>query len=791
MEGVSVTSISKKITILLLSILVGFIVLMSVLYFGKLKSDAIYETANNYKQVLVEGVTKEISAKLQASALVGVSLSNNVNVIQALKNDDAVALRAEINKLQKLYGDNTDYRGLGFMLISKDYRTIFRTWNDVKNDDVSKVAIIAKAKEEKKVITAEGTGKSGYSIRTVVPILDENQQIIGYGSIHLGVGSISREYATRNIYYGLLLDRKVVGKEFKPSDVTINDNLVTANKKWFSPQVNEFLKSLNYSDLSTNGYDLNNKYFAISIPTKDAKGNTVGYHVMGIDRVEFNKALDSFENTLLLFVVLFAVIFIIAMVLIYSFVNKSVIHQVKIIQTGLESFFQFLNRKTSHANTIEVKTNDEFSTMANIINENISHIQELIQQDNEVIADAKIVIGRVQHGWYGQTIERSTNNPSLEEFKNGVNKMIVATREHFVNINSVLEEYAKHNYTKELKLEDIEKGGVFETLVNDINILRDSITQMLVASKSNANILENTSQELLENTNILNNSSNEAAASLEETAAALEEMTSNIRVNTENIAKMANLSSGVTDSANEGEKLANQTTVAMEEINAQVNAINEAIAVIDQIAFQTNILSLNAAVEAATAGEAGKGFAVVAQEVRNLAARSAEAAREIKNIVGTATSKADQGKEIATHMIKGYAQLNENISQTIHLINDIENASKEQLAGIEQINDAITKLDQQTQQNASVASSSRDIAQTTNAIALKMVEDINTKEFVGKDFQDRRKRAVDTGYNGVEKRGIEKIVKTLATQTEETPKVKTEPKVIQPQPSKDEEWESF
>ncbi|WP_431605753.1 methyl-accepting chemotaxis protein [Aliarcobacter butzleri] len=146
---------------------------------------------------------------------------------------------------------------------------------------------------------------------------------------------------------------------------------------------------------------------------------------------------------------------------------------------------------------------------------------------------------------------------------------------------------------------------------------------------------------------------------------------------------MAKLSSEVTTSANLGEKLANETTVAMDEINNQVHLINDSISVIDQIAFQTNILSLNAAVEAATAGEAGKGFAVVAQEVRNLASRSAEAAREIKAIVENATNKANQGKEIATNMIDGYKELNQNISQTINLISDIEMSSKEQLAGIE------------------------------------------------------------------------------------------------------------
>ena len=196
---------------------------------------------------------------------------------------------------------------------------------------------------------------------------------------------------------------------------------------------------------------------------------------------------------------------------------------------------------------------------------------------------------------------------------------------------------------------------------------------------------------------------------------------------------MSKFSSSVTVSASQGEKFANQTTVAMDEINIQVNAINEAISVIDQIAFQTNILSLNAAVEAATAGEAGLGFAVVAQEVRNLASRSAEAAKEIKNIVENAKNKADEGKEIANHMIVGYKELNENIQQTIELISDIERSSKEQLLGIEQINDAVNSLDRQTQQNVQIASQTHDVAVITDEIAKLIVNDANEKEFNGKN----------------------------------------------------------
>jgi methyl-accepting chemotaxis protein len=189
------------------------------------------------------------------------------------------------------------------------------------------------------------------------------------------------------------------------------------------------------------------------------------------------------------------------------------------------------------------------------------------------------------------------------------------------------------------------------------------------------------------------------------------------------------LGQNVKKSVSIGEDLATKTASSMDEINSKVQAINEAITVIDQIAFQTNILSLNAAVEAATAGEAGKGFAVVAQEVRNLASRSAEAAKEIKNLVLEATVKANDGKTVSSDMIEGYKELNKNISETIHIIEDVSKASKEQMTGIEQINDAVNMLDRVTQENANESNQIKVIAQEVSQLAHELLTDAKTKKF--------------------------------------------------------------
>ena len=353
-----------------------------------------------------------------------------------------------------------------------------------------------------------------------------------------------------------------------------------------------------------------------------------------------------------------------------------------------------------------------------------------ITQDQAIIQDTIKALDKVNAGDYTARITLSTNNTDLMKLKGVLNNMGDKLVENIgSNINNILPVLEKANSGDFTSVIPNAKGKI-EVAINELS---NTINDMLKENKANGLTLDESSRALLQNVDALNSNSNKAAAALEETAAALEEVTSNISHTTDNIVKMAGFANNLSTSAEEGKKLANQTTQAMDEIDTEVNAINEAILVIDQIAFQTNILSLNAAVEAATAGEAGKGFAVVAQEVRNLASRSAEAANEIKQIVQNATDKANNGKAISDKMIEGYNGLNDNISQTIELISDVENASKEQLSGIQQINDAVNALDQQTQQNASVASQTHNVALTTDKIAQLIVQNADSKEFIGKD----------------------------------------------------------
>jgi len=452
-----------------------------------------------------------------------------------------------------------------------------------------------------------------------------------------------------------------------------------------------------------------------------------------VDNVEkevkamMQKANDDINEAIFnISIITLAVSVIIALAFIFIS-NRIIVKPLNEFQEGLLEFFKFLNKEIKDTKKIEILANDEIGAMSKVVNSNIEKTKSLIIQDNELIQDVKNVVNKVSQGLLDEKVQSNTNNEALNELKDLLNSMLDNLQKFVgVNINSlsdVLDAYANKDFTKQLDVKDSGKIG------KEIASLNSIITQMLNDNNTDGIILQDSSAELSSNVNILSKNATNQAASLEETAASIEEITGNISQTNLKAQTMLKISSETKEASSNGKVLASDTVKAMEDINENVIAITEAITVIDQIAFQTNILSLNAAVEAATAGEAGKGFAVVAQEVRNLASRSAEAAKEIKDLVEGATLKATNGKEISTSMIEGFNNLEEKILKTNQLIDDVTTAAKEQTQGMSQISDAVNQLDRFTQENAQIADKTHNIALKTDEIAKDVVQNVQQYSF--------------------------------------------------------------
>ena len=296
----------------------------------------------------------------------------------------------------------------------------------------------------------------------------------------------------------------------------------------------------------------------------------------------------------------------------------------------------------------------------------------------------------------------------------------------------VLDQYSNQNYLNKIDAE-IFRGGAFKVLFEGINALNEKIVEQVSSTYQQGLSLEKESSELTKKAKTLSDSTQHQASAIEETAAAIVEISSIFTSNSKHITSIIEVGNDVEQASIKGLALAKDTDNAMDDIYGFTNKTFDAISQISQIAFQTNILSLNAAVEAATAGEAGKGFAVVAQEVRNLANRSASVAKEIEDLMGVLRTKVESGKKIATVMTLDYEEMIENIKKTVALIDTISSSSKEQELGVEQINRAINSIDQATQENTVIAHDVSSISLKNYNVAKEMVEASENIKFNGKE----------------------------------------------------------
>ncbi len=331
------------------------------------------------------------------------------------------------------------------------------------------------------------------------------------------------------------------------------------------------------------------------------------------------------------------------------------------------------------------------------------------------------------------SMARCTDNGSgvLKETTNFYNGLMSRLKELFNEIETGFTRISNNDLRIPFKSEGWHHD--IRALNEHINELQEIIAEQYRRQLTDALALRRDTIELARHSDELSASANEQASSLEETAAALEELTSNVASNAAKAETMTATAQEAKTAAERGNEIAQESFSAMNEIVRATEAIHQAVDIIENIAFQTNILSLNAAVEAASAGEAGKGFAVVAQEVRNLANRSADAARQIQEVARTAREKSHGGLETSRNMMESFSLIARKIAETDELVRDVTLAGREQMAGINQINGAISQLDSLTQQNAKTAHNVASLSGVVQNLSDHMYAEISQKEFAGKE----------------------------------------------------------
>jgi len=268
----------------------------------------------------------------------------------------------------------------------------------------------------------------------------------------------------------------------------------------------------------------------------------------------------------------------------------------------------------------------------------------------------------------------------------------------------------------------IERDDELGKLMQALKSMTEKLSKIVIDVRASADSVGSAAKQISAGNNDLSQRTQEQASALEETASSMEEMTSTTKQSADNARQANQLAAGTRDQATSGGTVVTQAVAAMGEINTSSKKIADIIGVIDEIAFQTNLLALNAAVEAARAGEQGRGFAVVASEVRNLAQRSATAAKEIKGLISDSVEKVESGSKLVDASGETLNEIVGSVKKVSDIVAEIAAASQEQSSGIEQVNKAIMQMDEVTQQNAALVEEAAAAAKSMEDQAQKMVE---------------------------------------------------------------------
>ncbi|MDD2740826.1 MAG: methyl-accepting chemotaxis protein [Rhodocyclaceae bacterium] len=363
-------------------------------------------------------------------------------------------------------------------------------------------------------------------------------------------------------------------------------------------------------------------------------------------------------------------------------------------------------------------------------NERLGTVVEWNDRTAEVAIEEEVsgIISAAAAGDFSRRIGVDEMSGFFRQISSGINDLLEVNSHALTDVGAMLTRLSQGDLTQKI---DTEYQGMLGRLKDDANVTVDNLQDIIFSIKGATDAINTAAQEIASGNQDLSARTEQQASSLEETTSNMEQLTSTVKQNADNARQANELAHKAQQIAEQGGQVVGQVVETMGAIHQSSNKISDIISVIDGIAFQTNILALNAAVEAARAGEQGRGFAVVATEVRNLAQRSAAAAREIKALISDSVDKVENGGRLVDQAGQTMGEVVASIQRVAKIMGDISHATHEQTTGIEQVGVAISQMDEMTQQNAALVEEAAAAAESLEEQARNLAESVSIFRLAG------------------------------------------------------------
>ncbi|OJJ28046.1 methyl-accepting chemotaxis protein [Campylobacter concisus] len=528
-----------------------------------------------------------------------------------------------------------------------------------------------------KILRKEVVTINSYSDKLEPSLVDDLKRIIIVGEIKESFGILratlngvfTKKSISKEDYNKVVALNSVINKfmqdfdEYNPKEFSDEFDAIARKKADFVDAMNIIKNVVATEDVS---YDAASWFSKISV-TIDAMREL---ELKLLDNMQKDaRRIKGDANTELIISSIVIAICILLMLLVSTLIGKNLISGIDQTKNGLVRFFDFLNYKSNKAEFLDRSGSDEIGQMSALINENIKQIEANLSEQNNFIKEANTFVNQIGKGNYVAQLNADTSNPALSQLKQTFKDLQIALKNAIAangdDVLNLLESFKKQDFTK--RLEDDGKMAV------GINALGEEIAKMLRANLDQAHVLEEKAESLSQSMKELTQGANVQASSLQESAAAVEQMSSSM----------------------------NAISQKTSDVIRQSDEIKNIITIIRDIADQTNLLALNAAIEAARAGEHGRGFAVVADEVRKLAERTQKSLTEIEA----------------------------NTNVLAQSINEMSESIKEQSEGINMINQSVAQIDTLTKENVVIVNKANEVTSDVDDMAKAIVNEVRKSKF--------------------------------------------------------------